>query len=77
LVRLPSTYATATVGATVTATSAEIVLTEQGEGHYVGTWTAPKEKFNGAVIEVVLRDDYGNESRQTAAGKVYVNVRPN
>ncbi|MBS4191984.1 S8 family serine peptidase [Bacillus sp. FJAT-49705] len=70
LIRLPSAYATAT------ATSAEIVLIEQGEGHYVGTWTAPKEKFNGAEIEVVMRDDYGNESRQIATGKVYVNVKP-
>nr|WP_249365586.1 S8 family peptidase [Cytobacillus citreus] len=70
-VRATSAYATAT------ATTAEIVLIEQGEGHYVGTWKAPKGKVNGAVIEVVMRDDYGNESRQKAAGKVYVNVKPN
>ncbi|EPD53130.1 hypothetical protein HMPREF1210_00861 [Paenisporosarcina sp. HGH0030] len=72
LVRLPSTFATATTA----ATSVEIPLTEQGKGHYVGIWKAPKEKINGAVIEVVMRDDHGNESRQTAAGKVYVNVKP-
>ncbi|QED50155.1 S8 family serine peptidase [Cytobacillus dafuensis] len=79
IVRLPSTYAaaaTTTKTTTATATSVEIPLTEQGKGHYVGTWTAPKDKINGAVIEVVMRDDYGNESRQTAAGKVYVNVKP-
>ncbi|USK33343.1 S8 family serine peptidase [Bacillus sp. F19] len=82
IVRLPSTYAaeatttTKTTTATATATSVEIPLTEQGNGHYVGTWTAPKDKINGAVIEVVMRDAYGNESRQIADGKVYVNVRP-
>ncbi|PAE37300.1 S8 family serine peptidase, partial [Bacillus sp. 7884-1] len=62
--------------ATLAATSVEIPLTEQGAGHYVGTWTAPKGKINGAEIEVVMRDEYGNESRQTASGKVYVNVKP-
>jgi bacillopeptidase F len=73
---VPSAVATATATATVAATSVEIPLTEQGKGHYVGTWTAPKDKINGALIEVVMRDDYGNESRKTAAGKLYVNVRP-
>lgn len=76
IVRLPSTYAAAATTTTATATSVEIPLTEQGNGHYVGTWTAPKDKIKGAVIEVVMRDDYGNESRQTAAGKLYVNVKP-
>ncbi|PAE40685.1 peptidase S8, partial [Bacillus sp. 7884-1] len=75
LVRLPSTSETGPVKEA--ATSVEIQLTEQGTGHYVGTWTAPKGKISGAEIEVVMRDDYGNESRQRAAGKVYVNVKPN
>jgi bacillopeptidase F len=60
----------------IAATSVEIPLTEQGKGHYVGTWKAPEGKFNGAEIEVVMTDDYGNESRQIAAGKVYVNGKP-
>ncbi|WP_205439679.1 S8 family serine peptidase [Peribacillus alkalitolerans] len=79
IVRLPSTYAaaaTTTKTTTAAATSVEIPLTEQGNGHYVGTWTAPKDKIKGALIEVVMRDAYGNESRKTAAGKVYVNVKP-
>ncbi|USK33342.1 S8 family serine peptidase [Bacillus sp. F19] len=63
---VPSAYASAT------AASVEIPLTEQGKGHYVGIWKAPKNTINGAVIEVVMRDAYGNESRRTAAGKVYV-----
>uniref|UniRef100_UPI00406C8064 S8 family serine peptidase n=1 Tax=Paenisporosarcina sp. FSL H8-0542 TaxID=2921401 RepID=UPI00406C8064 len=63
---VPSAFASAT------AASVEIPLTEQGKGHYVGTWKAPKDRINGAVIEVALRDAYGNESRRTAAGKVYV-----
>jgi bacillopeptidase F len=63
LVHLPSLY------------DIQIPLTDQGDGHYVGTWTAPKDKINGAVIEVVMKDAYGNESRQTATGKVYVNVK--
>ncbi|WP_045519063.1 S8 family serine peptidase [Neobacillus niacini] len=71
---LPSANATAT--ATAAASSFEIPLKEQGKGHYVGTWTAPKDKINGAVIEVVMRDEYGNESRKTAAGRLYVNVKP-
>ncbi|PAE38723.1 peptidase S8, partial [Bacillus sp. 7884-1] len=76
-ISVPLAYATATATATAAATSVEIPLTETKPGHYVGTWTAPKDKINGAVIEVVMRDAYGNESRRTAAGKVYVNVRPN
>ncbi|MBA4494940.1 S8 family serine peptidase [Paenactinomyces guangxiensis] len=58
------------------ANATELPLMEQGEGHYVGYWTATKGKINGARIEVILKDDYGNVSRKIAAGKLYVNVRP-
>lgn len=54
----------------------ELPLTEKRSGHYVATWTAPKGKIKGAQIEVIMRDDYGNVSRQAAAGKLYVNVKP-
>jgi bacillopeptidase F len=79
-ISLPTTMATvsstASTNSTVAATSVEIPLTEVREGHYVGTWKAPKDKISGAVIEVVMRDDYGNVSSHTAVGKVYVNVKP-
>ncbi|SEN24117.1 S8 family peptidase [Lihuaxuella thermophila] len=58
------------------ANATEFPLMEQGNGHYVGYYTATKIKAAGARIEVILKDDYGNESRQTAAGKLFINTKP-
>lgn len=53
----------------------ELPMMEQGSGHYVGYWTVPADTVaNGAVIEVIAIDEFNNESRQKAAGKLYVNV---
>lgn len=54
----------------------ELPMTEQLDGHYVGYWTVPKGIVaNGAVIEVKAIDSFKNETRQTAAGKLYINVK--
>ncbi|MEN1970283.1 S8 family serine peptidase [Lentibacillus sp. N15] len=53
----------------------ELPLRETSEGHYVGYWTATNNvEAEGAVIEVKVTDDYGNETRQTADGKLFINV---
>lgn len=53
----------------------ELPMIEQGNGHYVGYWTVPADTVaNGAVIEVIAIDDFNNETRQKAAGKLYINV---
>ncbi|MFJ7969758.1 S8 family serine peptidase [Psychrobacillus sp. NPDC096389] len=53
----------------------ELPMMEQGDGHYVGYWTVPAETVaNGAVLEVKVVDSFNNETRQKAAGKLYINV---
>ncbi|WP_339212525.1 S8 family serine peptidase [Solibacillus sp. FSL W8-0372] len=50
-------------------------MMEQGNGHYVGYWTVPADTVaNGAVIEVIAIDDFNNETRQKAAGKLFINL---
>ncbi|MGE6631303.1 S8 family serine peptidase [Bacillus sp. NPDC077027] len=54
----------------------ELPIREVTEGAYEGYWTATSSaKAKGAVIEVVVRDDYGNETRQRATGKLYINEK--
>ncbi|NME06459.1 S8 family peptidase [Psychrobacillus sp. BL-248-WT-3] len=53
----------------------ELPMMETGNGHYVGYWTVPADTVaNGAVIEVIAIDGFGNETRQKAAGKLFINV---
>ncbi|MGY0693223.1 S8 family serine peptidase [Virgibacillus sp. FSP13] len=53
----------------------ELPMRETSDGHYVGYWTATNNvKADGAVIEVKVVDDYGNETRQTADGKLFINI---
>jgi bacillopeptidase F len=53
----------------------ELPMMEQGNGHYVGYWTVPADTIaNGAVIEVKVVDEFGNETRQKAAGKLFINL---
>ncbi|EQB37268.1 hypothetical protein M948_01665 [Virgibacillus sp. CM-4] len=61
---------------TNTVTNAtELPMMETSEGHYVGYWTATSNVVaEGAVIEVKVEDDYGNETREQAEGKLYINV---
>lgn len=61
------------VGQVTNAT--ELPMMEQGNGHYVGYWTVPADTVaNGAVIEVKVVDEFANETRQKATGKLFVNV---
>nr|WP_313897757.1 S8 family serine peptidase [Bacillus litorisediminis] len=54
----------------------ELPMTEVSEGHYVGYYTATKNvKAEGAMIEVIARDEYGNEARKSAPGKLYINAK--
>ncbi|MGE6488781.1 S8 family serine peptidase [Paenisporosarcina sp. NPDC076898] len=54
----------------------ELPMTEQANGHYVGYYTVPKGTVaNGAVIEVKAVDSFNNETRQTAKGKLYLNIK--
>ena len=54
----------------------ELPMTEVSPGHYVGYYTATKEMVaDGAVIEVKAKDSFGNETRQTADGKLFINSK--
>ncbi|MDR6224162.1 bacillopeptidase F [Desmospora profundinema] len=59
------------------ANATELPLQEQGDGHYVGYWTATSnlKDIRGAVVEVILKDDYGNEVRKRAEGKLFINTK--
>ncbi|WP_308418987.1 S8 family peptidase [Virgibacillus oceani] len=53
----------------------ELPMMETYEGHYVGYWTATSNALaEGAVIEVKVRDDFGNETREEAEGKLFINI---
>ncbi|OYD09456.1 S8 family peptidase [Paludifilum halophilum] len=54
----------------------EIPLQETEEGHYAGFYTATSnlKDIKGAEIEIILKDEYGNETRQTADGQLYINA---
>ena len=70
LIHLPLTNAKATV-----ANATELPMMETSEGHYEGYWTATNNvKADGAVIEVKAVDDFKNETRQEADGKLFINV---
>ncbi|KZE38008.1 peptidase S8 [Bhargavaea cecembensis] len=57
------------------ANATELPMTEVSPGHYIGYWTAPADtKANGAQLEVKVKDDFGNEARKTADGKIYINI---
>ncbi|MBN3544128.1 S8 family serine peptidase [Fictibacillus barbaricus] len=53
----------------------ELPLRETSSGHYVGYWTTPHKTIPGAVIEIKLTDEYGNEVRKRAVGKLYINTK--
>lgn len=53
----------------------ELPLMETSDGHYVGYYTATKNAYaEGAVIEVKVTDEYGNQVRALADGKLFINV---
>ncbi|MBN3544127.1 S8 family serine peptidase [Fictibacillus barbaricus] len=55
----------------------EVPLMEQKEGHYVGYWVVPSKLKDrrGAVIEVFMKDRYGNSTKKQTTGKLYINLR--
>ncbi|MGB2992236.1 MAG: peptidase S8, partial [Paenisporosarcina sp.] len=54
----------------------QMPMMEESDGHYVGYYTATKGTVaKGAVIEVKAVDSFKNETRQTAAGKLYINLK--
>ncbi|MEH7223098.1 S8 family serine peptidase [Bacillus sp. JJ1566] len=54
----------------------ELPLQEVSPGVYEGYWTAVSSVVaNGAEIEVIVRDEFGNEARQIATGKLIINVQ--
>src|SRR5690606_17676268 len=56
-----------------TSNVTELPMIETTEGHYVAYWTVPGGIIaEGAVIEVIAVDDFGNESRAQAAGKLNI-----
>ncbi|HLR04080.1 MAG TPA: S8 family serine peptidase [Virgibacillus sp.] len=56
------------------ANATELPMMEESEGHYVGYWTVPQGvEADGGVVEVKVTDDYGNETRQEADGKLFIN----
>jgi bacillopeptidase F (M6 metalloprotease family)/subtilisin family serine protease len=51
----------------------ELPFMETSEGHYVAYWTVPSGVLaDGAVIEIIAKDDFGNETRAKAAGKLFI-----
>ncbi|MBS7530821.1 S8 family serine peptidase [Hazenella sp. IB182353] len=60
-----------------TSSITEFPMMEDGEGHYTAYYTATSNLKNiqGAVVEVILRDEFGNEIRKEAAGKLFINVK--
>ncbi|MBA4538610.1 S8 family serine peptidase [Bacillus aquiflavi] len=78
----PGLKATFTIKMPLTNTGAmlsnanELPIMETSPGHYVGYYTATKNvKAPGAEVEVIVTDDYGNEVRQIAEGKLYINSK--
>lgn len=52
----------------------ELPLLETKTGHYTGSWTATSNaSADGAVIEVIIEDAYGNITRQQANGRLFIN----
>ncbi|GAB3047514.1 bacillopeptidase F [Virgibacillus ainsalahensis] len=58
-----------------TENATELPMRETDDGSYVGYWTATNSvNAEGAVIEVKTVDDYGNETRKQAEGKLFINA---
>jgi bacillopeptidase F len=54
----------------------ELAMMEVSPGNYVGYYTATKDMVaDGAVIEVKAVDSFGNETRKTADGKLFINMK--
>ena len=70
-IRLPLTNAKADL-----SNATELPIQEVSPGVYEGYWTAVSSVVaEGAEIEVIVRDEFGNEARQVATGKLFINVQ--
>ena len=53
----------------------ELPMMEVSPGHYVGYYTATNNVVaEGAVIEVITKDSFGNEAREKATGQLNINI---
>jgi bacillopeptidase F len=58
-----------------TLNATELPMMETRPGNYVGYWTVPRNTYAyGAVIEVKAADDFRNETREQAEGRLIINV---
>lgn len=54
----------------------DLQMEEVKKGYYVGYWTvSPKIVAKGATVEVKAVDDFGNETREVAPGKLFINTK--
>ncbi|MBD1379941.1 S8 family peptidase [Metabacillus arenae] len=71
IIRMPLTNAKASI-----QNANELPMREASPGYYVGYWTAPSNlKADGAEIEVIAIDEFGHDTRETAVGKLFINVK--
>ncbi|MFA1821972.1 S8 family serine peptidase [Virgibacillus oceani] len=60
---------------TQTLNATELPMMETTPGNYVGYYTVPRNAYaGGAVIEVKAVDDFRNETREQAEGRLIINV---
>ena len=53
----------------------ELPMSEVSPGHYVGYWTVPLGvTADGARVEVIATDNFGNATRKMAEGKLFINI---
>jgi bacillopeptidase F len=58
-----------------TMNATELPMMETTPGNYVGYYTVPRNTYaDGAVIEVKAVDDFRNETRQQAEGRLFINL---
>lgn len=59
----------------LTGNATELPMMEMEDGRYVGYWTATNTAVaEGAVIEVIVKDEFGNVSREQADGRLFINL---
>ncbi|WP_461182452.1 S8 family serine peptidase [Virgibacillus kimchii] len=57
------------------ANATELPMMETTPGNYVGYYTVPRSTYaDGAVIEVKAIDEFRNETRQQAEGRLFINL---
>jgi len=64
-------------GTGTNSSSIQLPLIEVTPGHYVGSWKVPftLKDVRGATIGVSVKDEFGNVTKQQAAGKLFINAK--